>query len=253
MTATGSGRPDLEAIITKQQAKAEQRLSKGLSGLRRRVLTGTLTTVAAVGVLAVLLHTEGERAARRAVGQPLTPGQQANVSQAIAAIEEETVAPLRDGGINWGQLLLFALMTEIVLGDNRVNKWLRERLGRIKGRFYGLGQAGEQGAFRDGIPIPNPEADELPGAGQPLPEPGWLERSIRVWWNLDPEEHERCIDCIRLSDMSPYFLDLLTGSGIYPTSGHTRCRWNCRCFLLYELPTYEEVKDIAGIPDLPTY
>ena len=54
-----------------------------------------------------------------------------------------------------------------------------------------------------------------------------------VWWTLGPADH--CGDCLRLSDMSPFYGSAL--NGIYPGSGHTRCGSRCQCYLDYDLPS----------------
>lgn len=73
---------------------------------------------------------------------------------------------------------------------------------------------------------------ELQGLGSMIPPEGTM-----VWWELGAADH--CIDCIAMSDMSPFYASVLMGplSSIYPGSGHTRCGKNCRCTLQYELPS----------------
>jgi hypothetical protein len=55
---------------------------------------------------------------------------------------------------------------------------------------------------------------------------------VVVWWQLGIAVH--CKDCIALSDLSPYYLDVLEGNGTFPGSGHTRCGLRCRCYLVFE-------------------
>lgn len=73
---------------------------------------------------------------------------------------------------------------------------------------------------------------ELEGLSGMIPPDGTL-----VWWELGAADH--CIDCIAMSDMSPYYASTLLGGpdAIYPGAGYTRCGSNCQCSLQYDLPT----------------
>lgn len=80
------------------------------------------------------------------------------------------------------------------------------------------------------------ELDALAGA---IPQDATL-----VWWSLNAADH--CIDCVRLSDASPFYASTLGGNGIFPGSGHTRCGGRCRCMLEYDIPTEVCTDPISG-------
>jgi hypothetical protein len=65
-----------------------------------------------------------------------------------------------------------------------------------------------------------------------------------VWWTLGPADH--CIDCVRLSDASPFYGSVLSGNGIAPGTGHTRCMGKCRCVLEYDIPSVVCTDPLAG-------
>jgi hypothetical protein len=240
-----SVRVKMSGLVVKQSEVAQGRIEAALTSLRRRILSGRLAPEGAVGLLAGALALEAIRAYRRARSaagggrEPLSLIEQDELDQTQREVEAEVAAALQPQGLNWGRVLLLALVARSILGDGGVRGWLGRRLARTFGQFFRLAKAGEKAAFRDGTPSPDPDStDTLPGAAAAVPVPGELERRVVVWWLLDPEEHPICIDCQRLADMSPYYLDTLAKEGIHPGSHHTRCRSNCRCVLEYELPIY---------------
>ncbi len=82
-------------------------------------------------------------------------------------------------------------------------------------------------------------AGEMSGLTSSIPS-----TSVVVWWVLGAVDH--CIDCVRLSDASPYYASQLEGNGLFPGSGHTRCHGNCHCSLSYEVPSEVCMDPMAG-------
>jgi ADP-ribose pyrophosphatase YjhB (NUDIX family) len=58
--------------------------------------------------------------------------------------------------------------------------------------------------------------------------------AVMSWWVLGYADH--CIDCVRLSEMSPFYAAKLASDGIYPGSGHTRCGGRCQCRIEHDVP-----------------
>jgi hypothetical protein len=224
----------LTAAIAKQTEIARRRIERQLTDGRRRILSGTLSAEAAVAILAAALAVEAARAFERArKDRPLEPLESDRLEAAQRATED---AVRRETGNRFGigALLLLALIVPPALNAD-ARKWLMDRLRAVP--FWGFGQAGQKAAFRAGTPAPPADSTgRLSGVGFPR-RVGALEERVVVWWHLEPQA-EHCIDCIRLSDMSPFYLDVLSRLGMYPGSHHTRCGSNCLCHLIFEAPRF---------------
>lgn len=100
-------------------------------------------------------------------------------------------------------------------GKEHVAKDLGKYANRIEtyaDRIRAMGPVGEMAALAD-----------IPGD------------ATLVWWTLGGQDH--CVDCLALSDMSPFYGSALSLSGISPGSGHTRCGVKCKCNLEYDVPS----------------
>lgn len=88
--------------------------------------------------------------------------------------------------------------------------------------FAAVGQMGNQIATYQ-------SQGEMDGITEDVPADATM-----VWWVLGDGDH--CIDCVQLSDASPFYASMLDDEGIFPGSGHTRCGNNCNCDTEYDIP-----------------
>lgn len=72
--------------------------------------------------------------------------------------------------------------------------------------------------------------------------------AVLSWWVLGAADH--CIDCVRLSAMSPYYASRLAADGIFPGSGHTRCGYRCACHIEHQVPAEICTDPMSGPGDL---
>jgi hypothetical protein len=168
-------------------------------------------------------------AGRRSIGHlgPMTDDDESDIDDegaADQALLNQFREPAAAGGL--GGLLLSMVLDPTNLIDPDLARWAKERFGAgaersVLGRLEGL-------------------ADRLPsfaarGEMAGLARAGVGGDAVIVWWTLGHADH--CVDCVRLSDGSPYRLEALESAGLHPGSGHTRCGGRCRCHLEYDLPS----------------
>lgn len=225
----------LKRAIPTIQRSAQAKLVAELERVARMQRSGRLSAGEAAARVNALMQAEQLRALKAAARIAGATGELGAEMAAVAeeggiAADNQLMGPLAKGGLMaW---LAANVFTPWNLVDPDVARWLRDRLeGGTANDFHAASQAGERAAFRVGKAIA-PAVPEVPAAvtvadvaavqaADYVDTSTPVGQTVHVWWVMGFADH--CRDCIALSDMSPFSLDKLTMTGIYPGSGHTAC------------------------------
>ena len=251
--AEDAGRKRLATQISRAIASTSGKVASELGRVRRMLLAGRMTPGDAASRVNALVREATRLAYLRARKSGGADGDPSGDEFGDVDDDEEAAEGdlLRDLAPAAGGLTLLGLLGAIILDplnlvDPDVLRWIDRKVSGVRDSFHGLRQAGERAAFRMGgmsgatpapgrldIPAPSRVADwtgPLPSVPTGPPMGG----AVIVWWTLGAAD--ACADCLRLSAMSPFYLDQLDAQGLHPGSGHTRCGGRCRCHLEFDVP-----------------